>query len=234
MCRGPGQRTPVGADAPGRLLLPLWGNSPSATSARLLPTAPRLLSRSASAGPVPLPRYLLETVDWSCLRRAPFHRRKGAKSRRGFGPGPPWGCTEAARTDALPDGPRLIPPKLGSVCAVPAWARPPRAAVRRNRCGSGRVPVGADAPGRLLLPLWGNSPSAHIGPPAPGRSALLRRGGPCGRPGGGSLGRGGKRRAGVVTRPYVPTFLSRVRRTKKAARMGRLWETTQNLMRSAI
>ena len=28
-----------------------------------------------------------------------------------------------------------------------------------------RRPVGADAPGRPLLPLWGNSPSAHIGPP---------------------------------------------------------------------
>ena len=27
-----------------------------------------------------------------------------------------------------------------------------------------RRPVGADAPGRPLLPLWGNSPSAHIGP----------------------------------------------------------------------
>ena len=33
------------------------------------------------------------------------------------------------------------------------------------RAASTLLRVGADAPGRPLLPLWGNSPSAHIGPP---------------------------------------------------------------------
>src|SRR5699024_4138257 len=32
-----------------------------------------------------------EIVFLSCLRRAPFHRRKGAKVRRGCGPGPHFG-----------------------------------------------------------------------------------------------------------------------------------------------
>ena len=68
----------------------------------------------------------------------------------------------------------------------------PYFAVPHRRAGrlAAALLVGADAPGRLLLPLRGNSPSAHIGPPH-----RLCRGGPCGRP-----------RAGVGTRPYKPVF----------------------------
>ena len=71
-------------------------------------------------------------------------------------------------------------------------AQSPYFAVPHRRAGrlAAALLVGADAPGRLLLPLWGNSPSAHIGPPR-----RLCRGGPCGRP-----------RAGVGTRPYKPVF----------------------------
>ena len=71
-------------------------------------------------------------------------------------------------------------------------AQSPYFAVPHRRAGrlAAALLVGADAPGRLLLPLRGNSPSAHIGPPR-----RLCRGGPCGRP-----------RAGVGTRPYKPVF----------------------------
>ena len=50
----------------------------------------------------------------------------------------------------------------------PYFAVPHR---RAGRLAAARL-VGADAPGRLLLPLRGNSPSAHIGPPASDGSAL--------------------------------------------------------------
>ena len=68
----------------------------------------------------------------------------------------------------------------------------PYFAVPHRRAGrlAAALLVGADAPGRLLLPLRGNSPSALIGPPH-----RLCRGGPCGRP-----------QAGVGTRPYKPVF----------------------------
>ena len=69
----------------------------------------------------------------------------------------------------------------------------PYFAVPHRRAGrlAAALLVGADAPGRLLLPLRGNSPSALIGPPH-----RLCRGGPCGRP-----------QAGVGTRPTSLYFL---------------------------
>ena len=57
-----------------------------------------------------------------------------------------------------------------------ARGRPQGSPLRRYALG--RVPrlspfrVGADAPGRSLSPLWGNSPSAHIGPPCAGLAHL--------------------------------------------------------------
>ena len=72
---------------------------------------------------------------------------------------PPAGPFSPAKRGEKPPGLRPRTP----------WGR---AAAGRNRCGSGRVPVGADAPGRLLLPLRGNSPSAHIGPSSSDGSAL--------------------------------------------------------------
>ena len=37
-----------------------------------------------------------------------------------------------ARVDALPDGPGGLPTQFGGMCAVLAWATPPRTAVRRK------------------------------------------------------------------------------------------------------
>ena len=53
-------------------------------------------------------------------------------------------------------------------------AQSPYFAVPHRRAGrlAAALLVGADAPGRLLLPLRGNSPSAHIGPSASDGSAL--------------------------------------------------------------
>ena len=45
-----------------------------------------------------------------------------------------------------------------------ARGRPQGSPLRRYALGRRPFSVGADAPGRPLLPLRGNSPSAHIGP----------------------------------------------------------------------
>ena len=65
-------------------------------------------------------------------------------------------------------GPRGRPPKPGGGTQMTRAGTSPRPYVsafdERGRPPAMR-PGGADAPGRPLLPLWGNSPSAHIGPP---------------------------------------------------------------------
>ena len=53
---------------------------------------PEESSQSPPGGMVPLPENPVEPCGLSCLRRAPFHRGKGAKARRGLRPPePPWG-----------------------------------------------------------------------------------------------------------------------------------------------
>ena len=82
---------------------------------------------STGPGSALLPRYLLGTggcgpgTPWAAVRCTMAARLEG-----GCGPYRP------ARVDALPDGPGGLPTQFGGMCAVLAWATPPRTAVRRK------------------------------------------------------------------------------------------------------
>ena len=84
---------------------------------------------STGPGSALLPRYLLGTggygpgTPWS---RAAVRCTMAARLEGGCGPYRP------ARVDALPDGPGGLPTQFGGMCAVLAWATPPRTAVRRT------------------------------------------------------------------------------------------------------
>ena len=124
-----------------------------------------------------------------------------------------------ARVDALPDGPGGLPTQFGGMCAVLAWATPPRTAVRRT-CRGPCSPLCRKCrrapPGLFFTSMVPYAPTLraschaaaaarhHTAYPsakntlrlrrncffvcgvrcaaAPPASALLRRGGPSGRP----------------------------------------------------
>ena len=108
---------------------------------------------STGPGSALLPRYLLGTggcgpgTPWS---RAAVRCTMAARLEGGCGPYRP------ARVDALPDGPGGLPTQFGGMCAVLAWATPPRTAVRRT-CRGPCSPLCRKcrrAPPGLFLPLW--------------------------------------------------------------------------------
>ena len=81
----------------------------------------------------------------------PYERTAAASPRRG-------------RTLAGLSLPYLPFSTLVGAAFMAARGRPQGSPLRRDTLGRA-CSAEADAPGRPLLPLWGNSPSAHIGPP---------------------------------------------------------------------